>query len=206
MLFIFLPLLLATTIVTQFVMKKTYYSEVSLKYYDSVISSDNYSTIQAFASGDGTAVAAAAELRAKNIAHANGSEITSSEIQSGLSFEKYVANTLRFRFSFVSTDSTITYHVLNEVTSYTLYTLKNDKSTASTLGGVTVADPVSEPKQSNKNKQALLFGVAASLVAAVVSGFIAEIALDEVYDNNDIEMLGSKAYEISLPKSRKEKK
>ena len=205
MVMVLLPLLAVTVIFTQVINKKNYYSEVSLKYYDSVISEDNYKKIYSIANSEGTAIAVANGLKSDNFHHANGSEITSTEILSGLSFERYVPNTVRFNYSFLSTDSSIVKKVLENYTDFVLYTLKTDKTTSSTLGGVSIAEPPSDPKLSNQNQKNLLLGAAVGVAASIVLGFAAEIILDEIYDKNDVESLGASGFEISLPKPRKEK-
>ena len=197
-----IPSVVASLIISQVVNKKTYSSSVSLQYYGSVITANNYKIVRDVVLSSGTISMTAKNLKENKIVHSNGNEISETDILNGISVTDYATNSIYFTFSYESTDKSVTDLVLDELTEMTLYSLKKDPSTK--LGGMTVAVPVSEPKANDKNRKTLILGLGVGVLASLASAFIAEIILDEVYDKSDVELFGGTAYEISLPNKGKE--
>ena len=204
MLLVLIPAFLVTVLVSNFMIAKTYYSELSLSQQRTIIKETQYDTIKKYATSTGAITKAVDQLKKEKIFHADGSAITSEEIKAGLSFNKYEANSIYVTYSFTSPDKTITKSVLSQLTAATIDYLKDDESAK--LTNVTISKPITDPQETSRNKKIFLVGTAVSVVVAFTTAFIVEVALDKVYDKSDFELAGVKVTEINLPKGRKGEK
>ncbi len=202
-LFTLIPISLILVITTQFVLPTSFYSTSSLKHYDSVIKDNEYKTIVNYVTSSGTVNGAVKELENNNVYHANGSLITVNEISTGLSVNPLSYNSTVVTITFESSDKTIVKEVLNRVTAFTLDGLKKDP--LKSLHEFSIAEQANNPVESDKNKKTLIYGLSFGLAVSIFIAFFAELLLDDVYDKGDIETLGASGFEISLPKSRKDK-
>ena len=190
---IFLPIALASYIITSKVMTKTFQSTTSLS-RGGAISQPQYNimtqTIKKNATTDKVAQALA-------IKHANGSPITSGEIYSGIGFGAYVANAVTINVTFQSSDQTIVKSVLDQLATTSVEALKE---LGNDYVNLTVSSPSAEPTKNSKENQYFLIGLVAGAVLALGMPFVYEIVADELYDKDDLTKLGIPAFEIKAVK------
>lgn len=205
---IFAPIALATLIVTQGIMQKSYSSSANLptnirasEYYqfvkDSVITNgSNLSYTVPVEGGDSQTIyvyrEAERELEASAIKHTNGSKISASEIFSGMGVNSVDTNTTTFVITFTSADSSITKEVLDEVGPMIVTALIQKHGGLSSMTYSAAGSPIKVSKEATY----MLIGFAAGLVVACLLPFIDEILSDEVHDGKDISSLGGDAFEI----------
>ena len=188
-LIIFIPLFLASFIVTKFVLPKQYTSSAVVS-NNAALSSDAYSRIQLYAETNGIYTSVAQNLANNGVKHSNGGAITVSEISSGIGFSTYSSNMSYFTITFASEDSTITKAALNSYTTVALTALKDS------YPNLSVTESAGDPVKTSKENQYFLIATVASLVLALGIPFIYEIVTDEVFDKEDIELYGVPAFEI----------
>lgn len=193
---VFVPILLATIVYTQFFITKTYQSSISL-YRSGAITVSQYPIIPSAIKSSETAQAVADKLKTADpvIKHSNGSEITANEIISGISIASSIpATTGTVSFTFQSSDKAICKIVLEEVLNVALPTINE------TLPGTVISSHASEPAKNSKENTYLLIGMAVGAVIALGFAFVYEIISDEVYDKDDIEKLGCSGFEFTVSK------
>ena len=198
---IFLPLALASFIVTQFVLTKTYQSTVSMgRGGTNVITTAQHTVMQSYIKDatvneedptkSGALAKAVEKLKAENIT------ITTSEINAGLSFATMANNSASFSFSFTSKKQAIVQPVLKAVSEAAVENLSTTKDYATS----TIVSAASAAKKNSKENTYLLIALAGSAVLALGVPFVYEIIADEVYDKEDIESLGCESFTLTVSK------
>ena len=203
-LLIFIPIALATFIVTNFMLTKTYQSTVTLN-RGAVISAAQYQVIQNYVSDTssdetkpGAIYTTALNLKTADVKHANGNEITVAEIKSGLSFATLATNSISVNFSFTSSDKSITEKVMDELAKNAVEYLKSDRnSSKAEYTNLAASKATAASKNSSENKY-LLIGLAAAVVLALGIPFVYEIVSDQVYDKDDITSFGADAFTLTV--------
>ena len=208
---VFAPVAIATVVYTQFFIKKTYSSSVTLT-ADKDISVAAYSSFPIVVKSEDVAKEAERNLAKldeegnpildnnnqplKATTHADGSKITWGEIQSGLSVASSISSaTRKVSFSFQGSEQGIVKPILDEVAK-AVVVADPYKSTTTKL---TAGEASAAAKNSSESKY-LLIGLAAAVVLGLGFAFVDEIVSDEVYDKKDIELLGCDGFEITVNK------
>lgn len=208
---IFAPIALATLIVTQGIMQKSYSSSSSLS-INAVVNTTQHAVVKSSVADSsltytipmedgGSQVIfayreAETKLEAAGTKHANGSKITASEIFSGMGVNALATNATDIVITFTSSDSSITAKVLDEIGPMIVSAVKQ-KGVG--LDGM-VYNAASAAKKVSKETTYMLIGFAAGFVVACVLPFIDEILSDEVHDGKDIASLGGDSFEIKASK------
>jgi capsular polysaccharide biosynthesis protein len=208
---VFAPIAIATVVYTQFFIKKTYTSSVTLT-ADKDITAAAYSSFPIVVKSEDIAKEAERNLAKldeegnpildendqplKATTHADGSRITWGEIQGGLSVASSISlATRKLSFSFQGYEQGIIKPILDEVAKAIVAA---DPYKASAIK-LTASEATSATKNSSENKY-LLIGMVAAVVLGLGFGFVDEIVSDEVYDKKDIELLGCDGFEITVNK------
>ncbi len=178
------------------IMKQKYYSTFSFERYDSVIKETLYSKIKTYVLSDNTLETTAKELEKNKIYHADGSLITKEEIEYGVEVKDLEINSTIVEIKFSSTDKTIPQKVAETISYVTIDCINVGDD--STVKGTKVRDKATETVKDNKNIKTLLVGTASGVALAVIMAFLTEIYLDEVFDCDDVEVLGGRAFETKL--------
>lgn len=194
----FIPLCIAAVISTQFIMKKRYVSTVTLA-KSTIITNEQYQNIETAARTESLVKKALESLETQNVKHSDGSAINPSEIENGLSFPAYSANSISLSFSFASSDKTVSRYVLGAIASCVVDELK----TRSAYSDLQVVGAPSEAKLDGKNNKYLLIACGAGLVLSYALAFVFEFASDEVYDASDVQQFGVDCVEIKLKNENK---
>ena len=194
---LFFTFALASFIVTNFFIPKEYTSTATFATNDdtAAIASTNYPSLQSVLKGDLVLETVVNNLKTGKVTHANGNNVTKSELLSGLSFAPTSTSSQisRFTVSFKSAELGLTKYVLSEYCAVAKDVLGNHATAAFKK---VVPGEVSEAAKTSKENTYLLIGVAASLVVALAVPFIYEIVTDQVYQKSDIEDFGAEAFEI----------
>ena len=214
---IFAPIALASYVVTQKMMTKSYSSSIVLTNNAAVVQAQHsilasaakdknlsYTVTTPAAEEGGEATTetiyvfpeAAKQLAADGVKHANGKAITAEEIVAGYSVGAFASNSITVTFSFTSSDSTVTKKIL-DVTTPLIYKAAEPRITGTKNF---VVGEASAPTKVSKENTYLLIGLAAGFVVACALPFIDEIISDEVYDAKDVRMLGCDGFEIKANK------
>lgn len=203
---IFVPIALASLIVTQTMMTKTYMSSFTLS-NAAVINATQYAIIQnslkdsklsyTVTPEGGEAethyvyTEAAKALKTAGTKHFNGAEITADEIYSRISVGSLATNSITLTFSYFSADSLVPQKIL-DATSPFLVTAFKQKANMPNLS----AKQASNVSKSSSENRYFIIALAAGLVIALALPFIDEILSDEVWDYKDIYNLGADGFEI----------
>ena len=201
-LFIFLPILLASFLVTNFMMTKTYQSSISVS-NNAAISTTQHQQMGNLLKDKDVLTQTAHNLKADGYKHANGADITSAEISSGVNLAALASNSISLTITFQSTDQSITKYVLDELIDLAVPVARE------TIGGfaaLTVDNPASAGVKNSKENRYFLIAAAAGLVVALAVPFVYEIIADEVYDAKDITDWGVPATLIDASKGVKVEK
>ena len=189
-LIIFVPAALATLIVTQFFVPKQYQSS-AVFYNDAPSNAQTYSGIQQGIQKDSTLKKAVQYLESDY-------SITSYSVNNlleGLSFTAYDAsNPAVFKISYTSKQQKTTKPILESISKAALEALSAD------FPKLSITSPASNPISIGKGKQYLWIGLAASAVLGLGVAFVDEIVSDEVYDEDDLALLGSSSYGLIVSK------
>lgn len=186
---LFIVLVGASFIVTNFMMGKQYTS-TSVMANNAAITQPVYTLMQNNIKSDATIESVVKNLKTAKVTHTGGKDITASEIKSGLSFSAFASNMVQFTVSFKSSDAAIVQYTLEEVMNVSYDVLKP------TYAGLSIYSPASAAVKTSKENTYLLVGVAASLVVALGVPFVWEIAEDTVYDKKEVEDWGAPAFEL----------
>ena len=214
---IFAPIALASYIVTQKIMTKTYSSSIDLN-NTAVVTTPQHSilasaikdkslsytvTIPAEEEGGEATTEtvyvfpeAARLLAAEGIKNSNGKAITPEEIISGYSILGLASNSLKVTLSFTSKDNAIPKLILDTATPL-IYKAAEPRITGTKAFVVSEASAVAKISKENTY---LFIGLAAGFIVACALPFIDEIVSDEVYDAKDVRMLGCDGFEIKANK------
>ena len=197
-LLIFLPIVLASFLVTNFMITKTYQSSASIS-NTAVISAAQYQYLSLEAKKNTTLTTAATNLKAAGRRHSNGAEIAVSELSSGLSIATLASNSISMSVSFQSADSKITQWALDEIVKVTLANAKESSTAYANFS----AGASSAPKKNSKETRYFLIASAAGLVIALGVPFVYEIVADEVYDDKDLKRMGIPGFVVTASKPAK---
>ena len=196
-LLIFVSIVSVSFIVTNFFIKKTYQSSSTIT-KEVVFTANHYQNAQLTIKSESVLATVATNLENNGILHSNGSKITSNEINSGLSFSAFSSSnpSLSLTIYFQTTDKKIAQSVLYEITSVSVSTLKNSKDFAQTY----ISQDATKPYKNSKENQYFLISLAVGIVLSLGIPFIFEIVSDEVYDEDDVALLGSPSYGLIVSK------
>lgn len=181
---IFLPLFLASYVVTQYVLKKSYTSTSTIS-NNAAISQANYDLIKMKMKESTVYEKTVASLKAKGY-----STVKIDDISSGLSFSAFSSNMVSFTVSFTNKDTNFAKAALAD---YDTAAVENAKASFANL---VISSPASEAKKSSSEDKYFLIGAAASFVLALGIPFVYEIAKDEVFEKRDIEDIGALGFEV----------
>lgn len=206
-LIIFLPILLASLIVTQGIMKKTYASTATIsKFYAAAPYFDAGSWDKFKIYIDNSLATTETALAEQGVKHVDGSLITVADMAT-VSLAAFKSNQSTLTITFTSSDKTITKPVLTELTTQAYAKCFNpDGSAQSGFEGTKFeGGSASNPSISSGNTKYFIIGAAAGLVLALALPFVYEIASDEVYDAADISSWGVPAFDMkaSTPKEKR---
>lgn len=194
---IFIPIAIASLIATSLFVSKSYNVTSTVSREASFTSESAYNTFTNRISSTSTQVA---EKLATATKHSNGSAITANEIVNGLSFSKYAAGSLTSTITFTSSDKAIVQPVLTELVTY----CESQKDAIADFKGFKISSPVGSVSESSNQKKYLLIALAADLVVSLGVPFLFELIGDEVYDKEDVELLGCPGFELNTQKKKKE--
>ena len=190
---IFIPTALASLVVTQFIIKKTYQS--SATFLNNADLKSGHASIQhkmQKTDSENTII----NKTVTNLASAEKPiTISSADLLNGLSFTAYsTSSPYVFTFSFKSTNKSIVQPVVTELSKVALADLKAD------YANLDISSPASAPKDVSNGKKYLLIGLAAGAVLGLGIAFVDEIISDEVYDEDEILSLGSSSFGLIVTK------
>ena len=188
-LLLFLPLFLASYVVTNHVMTKSYACTSSVQ-NNAAIAQSTYTLIQNSMKSSEIFETVETNLAEAGTKHANGTAITASEVQKSISFSAFSSNMVSFTVTFATKDSTIAQKALAEYVNVAL------EANATAYPNLKLLSKASAPVKTSKENQYFLIGAVASLAVALVIPFIIEIVGDEVFDAKDVRLFGCEAAEI----------
>ena len=191
---IFIPIALASFLVTKKMIHPVYTSSVTIS-RGAAISQPQYNLIVQNFKATSTADKV---VEALTITHEGGDAITSAEISSGLSFSTYVANAISVTLSFQSTDSSICQGVLDQVVATGIEVMQTVHATD--YAALKATGSASSPTSDNKQRNYFLIGLAAGAVLALGMPFVYEIVADEVFDKGDLLDMGIPTFELKASK------
>lgn len=186
-LIIFIPIVLASVISTQFIMTKKYRSSYTLDNVG-VLSNDTYNKI-AFIIQRAETINAAVEKLA-----AEGTSVTASQISSGISIPSWTGNTQYITVSYTSSNKSIIKPILTSLSEASLDALKPSYTS------MVISSQPGDPTLASKNTTYLIVGLVASIIFSLGFAFVYEIISDEVYDKADIENLGCGGFDFTVSK------
>ncbi len=186
---IFVPALLATFVVTQFFVPKQYQSSASL-FNNTASNTQTHSSIQLGIQKEKTLTKAVQSLETEY-----SISITTNEILSGLSCSAYDPNNPGLvKFAFVSKKQNVVKPVADAISKAAYEELIAD------YPKLTISAHASNPISVGKGRTYFLIGLVASAVLGLGIAFVDEIVSDEVYDEDDIALLGSSSYGLIVTK------
>lgn len=190
-LIIFVPAALATLIVTQFFIPKQYQSSATFL-NNANLNATTHSAAQLQIQKEATLTKAVKYLEADY----SITNISAGNILNGLSFTAYSAyNPGVVIFSYTSKQQKIVKPIAEALSKAALEELQ-----ANGFDKMVISSPASNPTSVGKGKQYLLIGLAVSAVLGLGIAFVDEIVSDEVYDEDDIALLGSSSYGLIVTK------
>ena len=201
MIIMFIPIALVSFAYTQFFMTKTYASNAVVSKV-AVFNNSTYGRFTSDAKSDAYINVVVENLKTAEepVKHADGKEITASEIKSGLSFSAINTTSVSLTLTYTSTDKTVVQPILKEVSTYVVSQLT---STSGDFNGLKVSSEASAASKNSKENRYLLIALAIDVVLSIGVPFIFEIVGDEVYDRKDVENLGSDGFVITASKMKK---
>ncbi len=202
-LIIFLPMALASIIVTQFLLTKTYQSSATMSRGTGMTISTAQHTVMQSYIRDSTVNAEdhtkdGAVAKAVTALAEEGIVITANDINKGLSFASMANGASSFSFSFTSSNKAIVQPVLKAVSKAAVDNMKN--GTVNDYKNAKLESEASGAIKNSKEKTYLIIALAASAVVALGVPFVYEIVSDEVYDRKDIESLGCEGFVLTASK------
>ena len=190
-LIIFVPAALATLIVTQFFIPKQYQSSATFL-NNANLTATTHNAAQLQIQKEATLNKAVEYLQADY----SITNVSASNILNGLSFNAFNAgNPGIVTFSFTAKQQKIVKPVTDSLSKAALAELQ-----ANGFDKMVISSPASNPASVGKGKQYLLIGLAASAVLGLGIAFVDEIVSDEVYDEDDVALLGSSSYGLIVSK------
>jgi capsular polysaccharide biosynthesis protein len=194
-LLLFIPIALGSFIVTNLIMKKTYQSSSTIA-KTTAFTAAHYQNAQLTIKSETNLTTIADNLKNNGVTHSNGSTITIKEINSGLSFSAFSSSNQSVSLSlyFQSTDSKIVQPVLAELTTVSVEVLKTKKDLETTY----ITKEASKAVKNSQESKYFLIALAAGAVVSLGIPFVYEITSDELYDADDVKMLGCDAFELKI--------
>ena len=183
---IFLPLFIASYVVTQYMMPKAYTSTSTIS-DNGAITQPNYELIKMKMKDTTVLEATVNSLKGK------GYTVTTSEISSSLNFSAFASNMVSFTVSFKSKDAALAKQAL---TDFDTAALENAKASYASFANLTISSPAGDAQKTSSEDKYFLIGAAASFVLALGIPFVYEIVKDEVFESRDIEDLGALGAEV----------
>lgn len=190
-LIIFIPVALASLIVTQFMMTKKYSSNMTFL-NSSNMDNAKYATAVAIIQKEDVINATVKYLAEQE----KSIKVTASQITSGMSIPAWKSNTPYITVTYTSTNKSLIQPILNAYKEKALEAFV----ASGTYKDMKVSSGPTDPSKVSKDRTYLIIGIAAGAVLALGFAFVDEIISDEVYDKEDIEYLGSPAFEITASK------
>lgn len=189
-LIIFVPATIVTLLVTQLFIPKQYQSNATLS-NTSNLNAGTHSAVQNQIKKETTLNKASQYLQADYSV-----SLSSDKILNGLSFSAFSSTTPTLvSFSFSSNTKNVVKPVMESLKKAVLEELANTD-----YKNMFFSSNPSEPKRVDKAKTYLLVGISVSLVLGLGIAFADEIISDEVYDEDEIELLGSSSYGLIASK------
>jgi capsular polysaccharide biosynthesis protein len=194
-LLLFVPIALGSFIVTNLIMKKTYQSSSTIA-KTTAFTAAHYQNAQLTIKNETNLTKVADNLKNNGILHSNGTAITINEINSGLSFSAFNSSNQSVSLSlyFQSNDNKIVQPTLAELTTVSIETLKTHKDFETTY----ITKEATKAVKNSKENQYFLIALAAGAVVSLGIPFVYEIISDELYDADDVKMLGCDAFELKI--------
>jgi hypothetical protein len=176
-------------------MKKTYQSSSTIA-KTTAFTAAHYQNAQLTIKSETNLTTIADNLKNNGVTHSNGSTITIKEINSGLSFSAFSSSNQSVSLSlyFQSTDSKIVQPVLAELTTVSVEVLKTKKDLETTY----ITKEASKAVKNSQESKYFLIALAAGAVVSLGIPFVYEITSDELYDADDVKMLGCDAFELKI--------
>lgn len=202
---IFIPIALASYVVTQKVMTKSFTSSVSLT-INGVISSAQYAVIKSSINKADLAYTVTAEDEEKTVTTyyvytqaaanlvAKGVNMKPTDIYPKISLAALASSSASISISFTSSDSALPKKVLDEVAPLLVIAYKQMRTDLGTLSTV----PASAAVHSSKENTYLLIGLAAGLALGFGFAFLDEIFSDEVYNARDVNNFGGAGFDLKV--------
>lgn len=186
-----IPIAFVTVLVTQFFIKKTYQSSISF-INNANLSTTQHSQIILQIQKEETITKTVQQLSS----YEKPININQNDLLNGLSFVPFnSSNPGVVTFSFKSTQKAIVKPVLAELSNVAIEEIKNNG-----FPNISISSEVSNPSKVSKDSTYLLIGLVASAVLGLGIAFVDEIVSDEVYDEDDIALLGSSSYGLIVTK------
>ena len=190
-LIISVPAILATIIVTNFFVPNRYQSSTSFL-NNANLNATTHNAAQLQIQKEATLQKAIEYLEVDY----SITSVTASNILNGLSFTAFnSSNPGIVKFSYTAKQQKIVKPVTEALSKASLEELHTNG-----FEKMIVSSPASNPISVGKGRQYLLIGLAASAVLGLGIAFVDEIVSDEVYDENDIALLGSSSYGLIVTK------
>ena len=190
-LIVFVPAIITTLIVTQFFIPKQYQSSVTFL-NNSALNATTHSAAQLQVKKDATITKAIQYLQSDYSIN-----MTNDKVLNGISFVAFNANNPGIlTVSYTSKTKNVVKPVMESLSKAALETF----ATVDTYKSMQISSPVSAVKSVGKGSQYLLIGLAASTILGLGIAFVDEIVSDEVYDEDDVVLLGSASYGLIVSK------
>lgn len=214
---IFIPVAIASFVVTQKLLPVSYQSSVTYKNGNgNAITTAHHSNMQTFLRDT---VVISEEQKAENPSYQSGAvtkavnklneqniTIDAAAINSGLTFGSFTNNATSFTVTFTTNTNGIADKVLQALVDAVKENISEGYTGTSKIDAAyknfnaSNASAASSAASVKKNRNYLLIALAAGLVLALGVPFVYEIVSDEVYDRKDIEGLGSDSFELAASK------
>ena len=204
---IFVPIALASFIVTQKVMTKSFTSSTSLS-INGVINATQYAVIKSSINTADLAYTVTADDEEKTATTyyvytqaaanlvAKGVNIKPDELYKKISLGALATNSASITISFTASDSALPKKVLDEVAPLLVTAYKQKRTDLATMSTV----PAGNAVHSSKENTYLLVGLAVGLVLGLGFAFLDEILSDEVYNAKDINNFGGAGFDLKVSK------
>ena len=199
---IFVPVALAAFVVTNKFLTKTYQSTVSMsRGTGTVVTTPQHNAMQSYikdttVNEEEPEKSGAITIAVKTLAEQNIT-ITAGEILSGLSFATMANNSASFSFSYTSTKESLVQPVLKAVSEAAQARMR---LTTGDYKNAKIVSAASAAKKISNEKKYFLIALAADFVVALGVPFVIEIVADEVYDKEDVELLGCPSFDLKASK------
>ena len=187
---IFIPSIIVTLLVSLVFIPKQYQSSVTL-FNGSSLNTTTHNAVQLQIQQDSTLKKATQYLETDY-----SLSITNETILKGLSFTAFNSSTPNVvKFSFTSKTQNIVKPIIESLSKAAL-----EELIANGYEQMKISSSASNPVSVGKGKTYLLIGLAASVVLGLGIAFVDEIVSDEVYDEDDLALLGSSSYGLIVTK------